>query len=1255
MATDVGIKLKIEGEKEYKQSLSSIIASQKEWESEIKAVDSALEAEASQEEKNRKKSELLTKSIESQEEKLKLMKDQLQKVEDAYGADSKEAKTLRTNINKATTALNKMKSEAKTLSQKMNSVGKSLQSAGKKMQSFGDGMTKYVSGPIGALAGLSVAAFNEVDAGMDIVVKKTGATGQALEELQQSAKNIATTIPTSFETAGSAVGEVNTKFGLVGEDLEDLSAKFIKFAELNDTDVSSAVDNTQKVMQAFGLETKDAGKLLDVMNATGQNTGISMDSLASTMVKNATSLSEMGMSAADAAQFLGQVEMSGAPVETVMKGMKTAMTEAAKDGKTLPEMLSEFQSTMESSATDQEKLNAAIDTFGKQAGPAIYQACKEGSLSFEDLYNNADEYLGNIETTFDNTLDAPDRMQVALNKVKDAGSDIGTVLLEMAAGPVEEAAKAVEGLGKWFDSLDEDGQKAVGNIAAALIVGGPAVKVAGGLVGAVGKVVEKIGGAGGLIATLGNASGAAGGLGSAASALAGAGAPIAALAGTVAWAAFVVKSMTGPIKASNQDVIDLINTQKENVEALDKAMQDVNDAITTGNASIQEVNDQADMALSLVDELETLQGQAHRTAAEEAHMQSIISQLNKMYPDLNINIDESTGSINTSTTAIRKYIKQARNMALIEAYTRASSDAMDALVAANNKLYLADKGQQALIAKRDAAESAMNALIGLQKAENTDIYKGRIADLQNDINALDADIADGAVTLSEYREEVSANEQIVADWNEQIDIQTENLNESTEAIDENGNAAEDATGKVEGLTDANGELAESAEDAAEDVEDAAEQMKQAWQDTYNSAYNSLGNSAGVFEAFGEQVETSAEQMAAGLQNQLSVYTNYSENLAKAIEIAGNNADSETGKVVQAIIDMGIDGAAYLDALVTASENNSEEFNTIISTFGDVESAKETIATQIADFSVGTVEALDVSTEAEAVATDNYKAAQAAASAVGHGASSKVHEIETAVDSLTGEVDNISGDIDSAAKDIKTSSNNSVLGMIGGMLLNQILLKATAAGVTGTVTGIGKSIDDKKESLKKSGSGSVSAVADGMDASQKDDLEPAEKRVETSVKTTTVTIGQMQESFKQSGQMVVKGLVAGMDAEAQNAYNKATAIANFIRSHINDALKIKSPSRVTMETGKYVAEGLALGMEKQMPIVKKASTMLGHAAVPFGATGSDVVQIRAEAFGGLDVDSIYAAVRSGAMDGQQPVVISEKSFKRALVGMGVQVA
>ena len=47
-------------------------------------------------------------------------------------------------------------------------------------------------------------------------------------------EGVTTPIPTDFETAGAAIGEVNTRFGLTGDALEDLSGQFVKFAKLND-------------------------------------------------------------------------------------------------------------------------------------------------------------------------------------------------------------------------------------------------------------------------------------------------------------------------------------------------------------------------------------------------------------------------------------------------------------------------------------------------------------------------------------------------------------------------------------------------------------------------------------------------------------------------------------------------------------------------------------------------------------------------------------------------------------------------------------------------------------------------------------------------------------------------------------------------------------------------------------------------------------------------------------------------------------
>ena len=285
---------------------------------------------------------------------------------------------------------------------------------------------------------------------MDIVTVKTGATGEALDSLQGSVKNLAGQIPTDFATAGEAIGEVNTRFGLTGTELEALSGKFVKFANLNGTDVSSSVDKVQKLMAAFGVETEDAGDILDALNKTGQNTGISMDTLESSMIKNSTALKNMGMDAYTAADFIGRVETSGANVEDVMKGMSTALQNASKDGKTLPEALGEFQTVMNSTASDQEKLNAAMELFGKKAGKAIFDACKEGSLSFESLATDASDYLGSVETTFENTLDAPDKMKVALNNLKTAGAELGESLFDVLTPAIEDAGEMAKSVAEFF-------------------------------------------------------------------------------------------------------------------------------------------------------------------------------------------------------------------------------------------------------------------------------------------------------------------------------------------------------------------------------------------------------------------------------------------------------------------------------------------------------------------------------------------------------------------------------------------------------------------------------------------------------------------------------------------------------------------------------------------------------------------------------------------------------------------------------------
>ena len=290
MAVNIGPRIGIDGEKEYRQQINDLITVQKTFNAQLRELESSFDDSTSAMEKNRKKGELLEKQVRNQEKQVEELEKGLQASSEKYGENATQTLKWKQAVANAKTELNKMKKELNAIPKGLKAIGQGMQTAGQKMTSVGDALTKNLTAPLTALGGLSIAAFNEVDAGLDIVTQKTGATGEALKGLQDSVKNIAGSIPTSFETAGEAVGEVNTRFGVTGQELEDLSAKFIKFADLNDTDVSSSIDNTQKVLAAFGLETQDAGTLLDAMNKTGQDTGISMDSLQVSMIKNASAL-----------------------------------------------------------------------------------------------------------------------------------------------------------------------------------------------------------------------------------------------------------------------------------------------------------------------------------------------------------------------------------------------------------------------------------------------------------------------------------------------------------------------------------------------------------------------------------------------------------------------------------------------------------------------------------------------------------------------------------------------------------------------------------------------------------------------------------------------------------------------------------------------------------------------------------------------------------------------------------------------------
>ena len=474
------------------KALTKVDKETKNVDKSLKEVKNALKFNPGNTELLAQKQTLLKKRIDETTERLKVLRAAQEKLDDDPSVDktSQEYMELRREIIETESKLKHFESELKKMDNiKFEQLGKQVQDVGDKMKTVGTNMTKYVTGPILAGAGASVAAFKEVDEGLDIIVEKTGASGKALDAMKDSAKNLAQEIPTDFETAGSAIGEVNTRFGLTGEALEDLSGKFIKFAQLNDTDVSTSVDNVQKAMAAFGVPTEEAGNMLDLLNKVGQDTGISMDALAESLVKNAPQLQAMGLTANQAATFLGQLEVSGIDSSKAMTGLNKAIVQGAKDGKTLPEVMDGIKDSIVNAASETDAMNAAIEIFGSKAGPAIATAARNGSLDFDALTSSVTEAAGSVENTFNETLDPADKFTMMMNSLKVTGYEVGATILEIVAPALEKLANFLKGLADKWKELSPQTQGFIIKMAGIVSAVGPVLVVVGTLITKVGMLI----------------------------------------------------------------------------------------------------------------------------------------------------------------------------------------------------------------------------------------------------------------------------------------------------------------------------------------------------------------------------------------------------------------------------------------------------------------------------------------------------------------------------------------------------------------------------------------------------------------------------------------------------------------------------------------------------------------------------------------------------------------------------------------------
>lgn len=446
----------------------------------------------------KQKQDLLKKAVEDTKKKLDTEKEALRQLKEGDQTPEvlEQQKALERQIAEDEAALKSAKKELKDFGsvgmQQFSAVGAKVKEAGQKMTELGQSITKNVTGPLMAVGGATIAAFKSVDDAYDIMIKKTGATGDAAQDLKKIMEDIAGNVPAELDTIASAIGEVSTRYNLNGDDLEKLAEKYVMFADLNDTDVSDSIDKTQKALAAYGYGSEYADAYLDRLNKTSQDTAVNTDKLSEGIVQNATAFKAMGLSLDEATVFMGLLEKSGVNSETVLNGMRKALKNATAEGIPLDQALSDLQNTILNGTGTIDGLTAAYDLFGK-SGDQIYEAVRNGSLDFEDFAFTVEDASGNVARTFEETQDPIDNFKIALNQLKITGAEVGTTLLEMLNPAIDKVRECIEQLKEKWDALTPEQQQTIIKIGMIIAAIGPIITILGTLTTLIGALMSPIG------------------------------------------------------------------------------------------------------------------------------------------------------------------------------------------------------------------------------------------------------------------------------------------------------------------------------------------------------------------------------------------------------------------------------------------------------------------------------------------------------------------------------------------------------------------------------------------------------------------------------------------------------------------------------------------------------------------------------------------------------------------------------------------
>ena len=260
MADNFGLKIGIEGEKEFKNAIREINQSFKVLGSEMNLVASQFDKQDKSVEAVAARNRVLSKEIDAQKEKIATLEKALANAASSFGETDKRTQSWQIQLNNAKAELNKMERELEANNKALDNAGKEFDEAEKQADEFGREIKK--------------AADQADDAGgrfekLGGVLKGIGvAMGAALAAIGTAAVGAGKALVDMSVNSAAYADEILTASTVTGMSTDSLQA-YKYAAELVDVSLDTLTGSMAKNVRSMSSARKGTGEVADAYRQLG--------------------------------------------------------------------------------------------------------------------------------------------------------------------------------------------------------------------------------------------------------------------------------------------------------------------------------------------------------------------------------------------------------------------------------------------------------------------------------------------------------------------------------------------------------------------------------------------------------------------------------------------------------------------------------------------------------------------------------------------------------------------------------------------------------------------------------------------------------------------------------------------------------------------------------------------------------------------------------------------------------------------------